>query len=335
MTEVDLSSETVATAGGKKGPATRPAAKRRAETRIRIRSILLTLAAIGVAIPIASLAWEIYMAAPWTRDGRVRVEVADIAPEVSGTVVRVNVQENQFVHKGDVLFEIDPTRFRLAVRQAEATAESRRQDLMLRTADARRRHNLEGAVSAEEKERYQLSAAIALANYNEALAQLDVAKLNLERSKLYSTVNGYATNVRLRVGDYATAGRRAISVVDADSFWIFGYFEETQLARVHPGDTVTIDLMGYDERLTGHVESFSRGITDRNGQPDEQGLQDVNPIFTWVRLAQRIPVRIHIDRVPDSVHLVAGMTCTIWVQQKRTGIEVASASLFRWLTGPP
>jgi multidrug resistance efflux pump len=273
-----------------------------------------TLAVVCVAGVLTVALWRAYEIAPWTRDGRVRVEVVDIAPEVSGTIVKIHVVDNQFIHKGDVLFEIDPVRFRLAVAQAQATAEARRQDKILRAADAHRRRNLEGAVSAEEAERYRLNAAIAAASYTEALAALDVAKLNLVRSKLYAPANGYATNMRLRVGDYATAGERQVSMVDSDSFWIYGYFEETQFSHIHVGDPARLELMGFhDAPLTGHVESVARGINDRNGQSDRQGLQDVNPIFTWVRLAQRIPVRIHIDSIPDGVQLVAGMTCTVTV----------------------
>jgi multidrug resistance efflux pump len=290
-----------------------------------------TLAVAYVAGVLTVALWRAYEIAPWTRDGRVRVEVVDIAPEVSGTIVKIHVVENQFIHKGDVLFELDPVRFRLAVAQAQATAEARRQDMILRTADAHRRRNLEGAVSAEEAERYRLNAAIAAASYMEALAALDVAKLNLVRSKLYAPANGYPTNMRLRVGDYATAGEPQVSMVDSDSFWIYGYFEETQFRHIHVGDPARLDLMGFHDALTGHVESFARGINDRNGQSDRQGLQDINPIFTWVRLAQRIPVRIHIDSIPDGVQLVAGMTCTVTVGPQAAKARGVADRVLSWL----
>jgi multidrug resistance efflux pump len=320
MTEVEAKSEYSSKGDESDVPSPPPTSRDYiARSRRRVVPILITLSTVALSALLGWAMWEGYMAAPWTRDGRVRAEIVDIAPEVSNTVVAVNVQDNQFVHKGDLLFEIDPERFEIAVKQAEATAESRRQDMILRQADARRRKNLEGAVSAEERERFGISAAIAASTYNEALAALDLAKLNLNRTKVYSTANGYATNVRLRVGAFATAGQRAMSIIDAESFFIYAYFEETQLARIHDGDPVRISLMGFQPLVSGHVDTVSRGITDRNGQLGNQGLQDVDPIFTWVRLAQRIPIRIHIDTVPPGVQLVAGMTCTVLVEPKSEG----------------
>ncbi len=323
MTDVEPKSEYSLKGDGSEIPSRPPSGRDYiARSRLRVVPILVTLSMVALAALLGRAMWEAYMAAPWTRDGRVRAEIVDIAPEVSNTVVAINAQDNQFVRKGDLLFEIDPARFELAVKQAEATAESRRQDMFLRQADARRRRNLEGAVSAEERERFGISAGIAAASYNEALAALDLAKLNLNRTKVYSTANGYATNVRLRVGAFATAGQRAMSIIDAESFWIYAYFEETQLERIHNGDPVRIALMGFQQPVSGHVDSVSRGITDRNGQLGNQGLQDVDPIFTWVRLAQRIPIRVHIDTVPPGVQLVAGLTCTVLVEPKSEEVGI-------------
>jgi multidrug resistance efflux pump len=335
MSEVELRSKQAPKEDGRDLPSPPPGGRDTiARSRLRIIPILITLGTAALSALLGWAMWEAYMAAPWTRDGRVRAEVVDIAPEVSDKVVAVHVRDNQLVRKGDLLFEIDPARYELAVKQAEATAESRRQDMILKESDARRRRNLEGAVSAEERERFGISAAIAAATYNEALAAVDTAKLNLQRTKLYSTVNGHATNVRLRVGDYATAGQRAMSIIDADSFWIYAYFEETQLARIRIGDPARIALMGFHQPVSGHVDSFSRGITDRNGQLGNQGLQDVNPIFTWVRLAQRIPVRIHVDALPEGVELVAGMTCTVSVEPKADGNGIVDR-VFGWLAAHP
>jgi multidrug resistance efflux pump len=132
-----------------------------------------------------------------------------------------------------------------------------------------------------------------------------------------SPVNGYVTNLLARLGDYATIGQRLVSVVDADSFWVDGYFEETSLGRVHEGDPATVKLMGYSQLVRGHVDGVARGINIPNAQPDQTGLASVNPIFTWVRLAQRVPVRIHIDQVPDGLRLVAGMTATVQIDPHR------------------
>ncbi len=273
--------------------------------------VALTLAVVAAALVLGSALWRTYMLSPWTRDGRVRAYVIDIAPEVSGTVVSVPVRDNQVVRRGEPLFAIDPSRFRLAIAEAQARVASAREDLRLRQSDAARRAGLAGIVSAEERERYASTAATSQASLDAAQAQLDVARLNLARATLYAPANGYVTNLLLRVGDYVTAGQPRLALIDSDSFWIYGYFEETKLGGIRVGDPARIKLMGYRPLLGGHVESIARGINDQNSSPDRQGLQDVNPVFTWVRLAQRIPVRVHIDRVPAGIVLAAGMTCSV------------------------
>ncbi|MCG0996402.1 HlyD family secretion protein, partial [Acetobacter indonesiensis] len=275
--------------------------------------VILTLAVVSMAIVLGVTLWNVYMIAPWTRDGRVRVYVVDVAPEVPGTVVQIPVVDNQYVHKGDPLYVLDPVRFRLAIREAQARLDGALEDLKLKRNDARRRMGLGGIVSAEEQEVFNSNVATQIAAVDAARAALDLAKLNLQRSVLYSPVNGYVTNLNVRVGDYAPAGQARMAVIDADSYWVYGYFEETKMWGVHVGDEARVKLMGYKPILTGHVVSIARGINDTNGTPDKLGLQDVNPIFTWVRLAQRIPVRIHLDHVPDSVTLAAGMTATVSV----------------------
>jgi multidrug resistance efflux pump len=140
--------------------------------------------------------------------------------------------------------------------------------------------------------------------------------VNLERTQIHSPVNGYVTNLLAQLGDYATIGQKIISLVDADSFWIDGYFEETSLERIRDGDPATVKLMGYSQLVHGHVGGVARGINVPNAQPDQAGLASVNPIFTWVRLAQRVPVRIHIDQVPDGVRLVAGTTATVQIDPR-------------------
>ncbi|MFT8717774.1 biotin/lipoyl-binding protein [Acetobacter sp.] len=275
--------------------------------------VILTLAVVSLAIVLGVTLWNTYMIAPWTRDGRVRVYVVDVAPEVSGTVVQVPVVDNQFVHKGDPLYVLDPVRFRLAIREAQARLDGALEDLKLKQNDAKRRMGLGGIVSAEEQEVFNSNVATQIASVDAARAALDVAKLNLQRSVLYSPVNGFITNLNLRVGDYATAGQARLAVIDSDSYWVYGYFEETKMWGVHVGDVARVKLMGYKQIIPGHVVSIARGINDTNGNPDKLGLQDVNPIFTWVRLAQRIPVRVHLDYVPEGVTLAAGMTATISV----------------------
>ena len=137
-----------------------------------------------------------------------------------------------------------------------------------------------------------------------------------------SPVNGYVTNLLAQFGDYASVGQELISVVDTNSFWVDGYFEETSLGRIHDGDAATVKLMGYSQLVRGYVGGVARGINIPNAQPDQAGLASVNPIFTWVRLAQRVPVQIHIDQVPVGVRLVAGMTATVQIDPHQRASSV-------------
>ena len=280
-----------------------------------LRRFANTAFTIALAALVGWALWRYYMLSPWTRDGRVRAETVNIAAEIYGKVEELDVTENQFVHRGDVLFVIDPEEFRDDVAKAKATMESRRQDMLIHEILAKRRNQMSAqAISIEEQQTSESMAAQTAAAYQEAKAEYDLAKLNLERTVVRSPVNGYVDNLRLRVGDYATVGQTKLTVIDSDSFWVFGYFEETKIPRIHEGDSAIIELMGGGPDISGHVETISRGIADQNGSTDTQGLASVNPVFYWVRLAQRIPVRIHIDHVPDDVTLAAGMTCTVVVK---------------------
>jgi multidrug resistance efflux pump len=188
------------------------------------------------------------------------------------------------------------------------TSELHRQDAAVHTAQ----ENLNLAERQVESLRAQrLSAEASLA---QAKAQLHQAQVNLERTRILSPVDGYVTNLLAQLGDYVNVGMNAISVVDANSFWVDGYFEETNLAPIRVDDPAQIKLMGYSEVVRGHVDSIARAINVSNAQPNNQGVANVNPIFTWVRLAQRIPVRIHIDEVPSGVVLSAGMTATVEIK---------------------
>jgi multidrug resistance efflux pump len=282
--------------------------------RIRIVPVLITVATVAVASLLGRAMWQAYMAAPWTRDAIVRAYVVTIAPEVAGRVVQLPVVDNQFVHHGDLLMTIDPTDYAIAVDQAQAAVTQARVDADNTIRQAQRRAQLtELETSKEEKQTYASNAQAAEATYQRAVASLARARVDLQRASIRSPVDGYVTNLLVRFGDYANIGQNEISVVDADSFWVDGYFEETSVGLIHEGDPTEIKLMGYSQIVRGHVDSIARGINVPNAQPDRAGLASVNPIFTWVRLAQRVPVRIRIDRVPDGVRLVAGMTATVQI----------------------
>ena len=280
----------------------------------RTLRIAITVAILVAAVFAGVLIWNHYVTGPWTRDGQVLANVVNMAPEVSGRITKLNVGDNQIVHKGDVLYTIDPVDYQVAVATAQANVNSKLADLKLKREEATRRTTLTTlSTSEEERQTYESGAEVAAAAYATAVAQLSQAHINLDRTQVLSPVNGYITNLLLREGDYATAGARNISILDSDSFWVAGYFEETKLYGIHVGDPALASLLGYHDPIRGHVESIARGINTPNIDAGALGLASVSPVFTWVRLAQRIPVRIHIDEVPATVQLAAGMTATITV----------------------
>jgi multidrug resistance efflux pump len=190
------------------------------------------------------------------------------------------------------------------------TAQLRQQEAAVRTAEENFSEAQRQVASLKAQ---RMSAAAALAQAN---VQLRQAQVNLHRTRIVSPVDGYVTNLLAQVGDYVNVGVNAISVVDAKSYWVDGYFEETNISPIRVGDPVRIKLMGYSQVIRGHVDSIARAIDVSNAQPNSQGVATVNPVFTWVRLAQRIPVRIHIDEVPPGVILSAGMTATVEIDDR-------------------
>lgn len=257
--------------------------------------------------------WVHYEMMPWTRDGRVKANVVQVAPDVSGLVTAVPAHDNQDIKKGDVLFEIDRARFQLALDQAQAAMRARQVARDQAARDVKRNRSLGSLVATEAVEQSQAKLQQSEAALAEAHVQLETAKLNLERSRVLAMVDGRVTNLDLRAGSYATAGRGVMAIVDASSFYIEGYFEETKLIDIHEGDPATITLMGESRQIHGHVESIALGIADRDRSTSTNLLPNVNPNFNWVRLAQRIPVRIRIDQIPEGVRLVAGQTATVEV----------------------
>ena len=278
-------------------------------------SLLATLLVLALAIWIGRTLWEHYMNTPWTRDGRVRADIINVAADVNGYVVGVPVKDNQRVKKGDVLLEIDPEHYEIMVKQAQSLVASRKATWEMRKVNAHRRADMDSLViSRVNRDDASNIADSALADYQHALAQLDAAQLNLKRTKVLATVDGYVTNLNVHRGDYARVGDPKMAVIDQDSFWVYGFFEETKLPHIRVGDKADLQMMS-GEVMKGHVESISRGIYDRDNPESRELVADVNPTFNWVRLAQRVPVRIHIDEIPDGFLLAAGTTCTVIVDQ--------------------
>jgi multidrug resistance efflux pump len=254
------------------------------QRRLRLLPMLATLAIAAIGCCAAWLLWQGYMQRPWTRDGTVRAYIVTLAPEVSGQVTELPIKDNQFVHKGDLLLKIDPRDYKVAVDLAKAAVDEAQADYKNKKAEAERRLKLSNlASSAEEKQSFVASADMASAAIEQQRANLERAKINLERTEIRSPVNGWVTNLLLRQGDYAATGQMALSLVDADSFWVDGYFEETALKSIHEGQSAMIWLLGYREMLQGHVDSVARGIVVSNATPGKSGLASVNPIFTCTR----------------------------------------------------
>lgn len=283
-------------------------------SKMSIIRVLVTVTAVLVAIVAGWYLWRVYEESPWTRDGRVRANVVMVAPDVAGAVIDIRVKDNQEVKIGEVLFTVDPARYQLALAAAEAALAGAKSLLDQRKEEQDRREHLSSAsISAEALNQARTAALSAQANYDQAVAALGVAKLNLARTEVRAPVNGHVTNLLVDRGDYATAGRAMLAIVDSDSYYVAGYFEETKLRSIKVGDPASIRLLGFSAPLEGHVQSVARAITDRDNAIGNDLIANVNPTFSWVRLAQRIPVRIAIDRIPDGITLSAGMTATVVV----------------------
>ncbi len=262
--------------------------------------------------------WVYYLVAPWTRDGKIRADFISVAPDVSGLVSEIRVHENDPVKKGEILFRIDPDRFRIGIDRARARSLGARAIMDEARRNALRYKKLEESgdatreVARDMEARYEKSRS----DYQEAMARLSLAVLDRKRADVRSRVNGTITNMSLEPGDYVHRGQGILSIVDTDSLHAVGYFEETKLPRIHIGDPVEVRVMGESGAILGHVSGISGGIRDRERHETPGSPPDVNPTFSWVRLAQRIPVRVNLDRVPPGVRLISGRTVTVIDRKK-------------------
>jgi RND family efflux transporter MFP subunit len=278
-----------------------------------IGTLVITLVGVVAAVEV----WQHYVLSPWTRDGRVVANSVTIAAEVSGRIVDIRVRENQFVKKGKILFIIDQSTYQTALQSAEATAASNLATMKLQQSNAARGHRLTKlSISDEQLEDLDLHAKAAEANYQQSLAVRDNAKINFDRTIVYAPVNGYVTNLVLDQGDYAEIGKAVMAVVDSDSFRVEAYLEETKLNLVKVGDLAVVTPLSGAPPIKGEVDSIARGIGDTQNPTGNNLLQNVNATFEWVRLAQRIPVRIELINVPKDTILSSGMTVTVSINQE-------------------
>ena len=274
---------------------------------------VLTVLAVIVALLVLRQLWVHYMDEPWTRDAHIGADVVQVAPDVSGLVEAVDVGDNQAVKKGALLFVVDRARYRIALELARASLAERQASVAQLRREIARDRSLQDLVAGEDAEVRRARLQAAQAAQATAQAAVDLAELNLARTEVRAPADGQINDRTVRVGDYVTAGKPVLALLDTTSFRVDGYFEETRLRGVAPGQPVDIRLMGEDVALHGHVESIAAGIEDRYRTDGSSLLPNVTPAFDWVRLAQRIPVRIRIDAVPAGVRLISGRTATVTV----------------------
>jgi multidrug resistance efflux pump len=273
-----------------------------------------TLLIVAAAVLVALALWKRYETDPWTRDGHVRADVVRVSPDVGGLVTSVAVKDNQRVARGQLLFVVDRPRYADALAQAEARIASARATLEQARRVARRDLALGDLVATETHEENVARVATAEASLQQAQSARDTAALDVSRTEVRASVNGKVTNLDLHPGDYVGAGKQAMALVDADSLRVEGYFEETKLRHIRVGDRARIHLMGDEREAIGHVDSIAGGIADDQTKDTGNLLPAVEPTFSWVRLAQRIPVRIHVDRMPPGTLLIPGRTATVTIE---------------------
>jgi RND family efflux transporter MFP subunit len=279
------------------------------------RTLVTAAVLLGMLAGIYGL-WVRYQIEPLTRDGKVRADVVPIAPDVSGLVTDVRVHDNERVKAGQVLLVIDPSRYRIALALAVARVENAQAGYDEAVREDRRNRAMPDVIAQEATQQGGARVAQLHAELGEAIAERNLAALNLERTQVLAPVDGTVTNVDLQPGVYLNAGKAAMALVSEQSLRVEGYFEETKLPGIHIGDPASIHLMGVGEVIQGHVESIAGGVEDRERAGTDAQLANVNPSFTWVRLAQRVPVRIALDSVPANVRLVPGQTATVEVHAK-------------------
>ncbi|WP_454886286.1 HlyD family efflux transporter periplasmic adaptor subunit [Sphingomonas oryzagri] len=272
---------------------------------------IVTALIVTAAVLVAIALWRRYETDPWTRDGHVRADVVRVASDVGGLVTSVAVHDNQTVHKSDLLFVVDMPRYADALGQADASIASARAKYEQAQKVARRDIALGDLVATETHEENVAAVQTAKAALDAAISAKQTAELNVDRTTVRASVNGIVTNLDLHPGDFVGPGTQAMALVDTDSIRVEGYFEETKLRHIHVGDKARIRLMGDERDMEGHVESIAAGIADDQSKSTANQLRAVDPTFSWVRLAQRIPVRIHVDRMPAGTQLIAGRTATV------------------------
>jgi len=288
----------------------------------KIIKLIVTLTILAAAGYVAYHKYRVYIDNPWTRDGQVRTQVIQVAPRVTGMVTKIHVADNQKVKKGDLLFEIDPSQYELNVKKAEARLKRTLEAAKGTRIEYERVKNIyakdKGAVSQKDLVRNETNYYKSLADIDSSTEALNTAKLNLSYTKVYAEVDGYVSNITFQTGTQATANKPLLALVDTSTYWVFGFFREDKIPYVKTGDDAVVTLMAYpDTPLKGKVESIGWGISLADGNPGNNLLPSIKPVFQWIRLAQRIPVRIKLDTLPENVKLRFGLTASVMVMKRK------------------
>ena len=287
----------------------------------KIIKILFTLVILGAAAFFAYNKYRAYIDNPWTRDGQVRTQVIQVTPRVNGMVTKILVVDNQKVKTGDLLFEIDPSQYQVKLNQAEARLQRTKEAAKGTKIEFERVKNIyakdKGAVSQKDLVRNETNYYKSLADIDSSEEAVNTAKLNLSYTKVFAEVDGYVSNINFQIGSQASANKPILALVDENAYWVFGFFREDAIPEVEVGDTAMVTLLAYpDTPLSGKVESIAWGIAHSDGNPGNNLLPSVKPVFQWIRLAQRIPVRIKLDKLPEDVKLRFGLTASVMVLKK-------------------
>lgn len=282
----------------------------------KLLNVIIPVLLVLVAFILSTNAWKVYMNGTWTRDARVMSEIVKIAPQVSGEVVNIYVKDNQEVKKGDLLFEINAKDYINTLNQNKANVNKAKSLLKQAQNIASRDVKLPKKLISEE----QVTSDVLLVKQREAelesaKVQLKQAKLDLKRTKIYAVEDGFITNLTLRIGNYVSKSQTIATLIEKNSFYIIGYFEETKIPSLHPKDKAIITSFSKDKIFYGEIEGIGRGIVNQSS--DNSGLlPNVQPTIPWVRLAQRVPVRIRITSDLDKLRLIYGTTVSVEIPQE-------------------
>lgn len=281
---------------------------------IKFIQLTITLSIVAAAIFLGMKLWNNYTNTPWTRDGKIRADLTLVASDVNGLVSKVFVKDNQYVKEGEKLFELDKERFKIQIAKQNYVVKAKKIDFLKKQTKYNKRKNASNSIISKDiKDDLKYDLFLAKQTYNEAKTKLEILKLDLERSIIYAPASGWINNLLLKKGDFVKKGSSPLSILNEDSFWVYGYFEEQKIVNIKIGDKATINPLGTNVTLKGRVKSIATAITDRENQTGSRLLSNINPSFSWVRLAQRFPVRIELDEIPKDYILRAGTTCTVQI----------------------